>query len=271
MTQNKALIIGYGYLGEAIADYFEEKNWQVIKASRTEEKNIEQADLSDLKSLEKLAKKIGEIKTIIHCASSGRGGEEAYKAVFDQGTKNLIAAFPKSHIIFTSSSSVYAQIKGETVTEESETKPTRTTSQILIQAEKNILKANGSSLRLSGIYGENRSVILKKFRENTIQLEEDGRRILNQIHRRDAAKAFFIVAEKQLKGIYNITETDPKTQGETLKILCAHYKKPLPASAPINTNRKRAWTHKKVSNKKMRQHGWKLDYPTFTQWALQQN
>ena len=52
-----------------------------------------------------------------------------------------------------------------------------------------VLDAGGTVVRLSGIYGPGRSVILGKFLGGRAVIEEDGRRYLNQIHRDDAARA----------------------------------------------------------------------------------
>jgi nucleoside-diphosphate-sugar epimerase len=37
----------------------------------------------------------------------------------------------------------------------------------------------------------------------------------------------------------------------------------LPATGPRDLNRKRGWTNKRVSNKKLRALGWKPQYPSF--------
>ena len=38
---------------------------------------------------------------------------------------------------------------------------------------------------------------------------------------------------------------------------------PLPPEGPINTERKRGWTHKQVSNGRLRALGWSPRYPDF--------
>lgn len=262
---NRVLIVGYGYLGEAIDKCFVEAGWEVIRVGRTVAANVEIADVTSKESLLDLARRVGSVDAVIHCASSGRGGVEAYQAVFEQGIENLIAVFKEAHLIFTSSSSVYAQTHGEIVTEESEANPTRETGQILLRSEKKVIENQGTVMRLSGIYGDGRSVILKRFLSGGATLEEDGRRVLNQIHRADAAKAYLVAAEKKLNGIYNISETNPKSQLETLSWLCRRFKKDMPESVPRDLNRKRGWTHKIVSNRKILAAGWSPQYETFTE------
>ena len=49
---------------------------------------------------------------------------------------HLLETFPEARILFTSSTSVYAQRDGSRVTEESETKPIRETSRIFLEVGK---------------------------------------------------------------------------------------------------------------------------------------
>ncbi|MDB9741780.1 NAD-dependent epimerase/dehydratase family protein [Akkermansiaceae bacterium] len=264
VKSNSLAILGYGYLGEAIADSFDMAGWRVSKIGRSGE-GVIQADITDEASLIALREQIGMPEVVVHCASSGRGGEDAYRAVFYQGAINIAKVFSESKLIFTSSSSVYPQIEGELVTEESEAEPDRETGKILRNAESIILESGGNVLRLSGIYGEGRSVILKKWLKGESKVEEDGRRMLNQIHRRDAAEAFLRIAQLDIASeIYNVSETHPKSQLETLQWLADHYGKPLPESEPRNPNRKRGWTHKIVSSEKLQSLGWNPQFKTFT-------
>lgn len=258
-------IVGYGFLGEAIADEFTQEHWKVIKIGRTSSADIHIADVSEADSLKELEKKVGRPDVVIHCASSGRGGEEAYEKVFERGAENLVKCFPQSKILFTSSSSVYPHINGELVDETSAANPSRETGKILRRSEAVILAAGGVVLRLSGIYGEGRSVILKKWLKHESTVEEDGRRMLNQIHRRDAASAFLLLAKSEQSGeIFNVSESCPKSQLQTLQYLADHYQRELPASTPRDMNRKRGWTHKTVCSKKLQSLGWQLRYKTFT-------
>jgi len=45
--------------------------------------------------------------------------------------------------------------------------------------------------------------------------------------------------------------------------LSDHFEKSLPPEGPINPNRKRGWTSKRVSNQKLRALGWEPRYPSF--------
>jgi len=256
MNKRNVAIIGCGYIGQQVAEVFTTKGWVVHKIVRTPEDDMIAADVSDLSSMQKLAESIHPAPPthIVLAASSGRGGVEAYRKVFVDGVTNIHQVFPDAHLIFTSSTSVYAQQNGEVVDELSAALPDRETGKMLLEAERIVLEKQGTVLRLSGIYGPGRSVILKKFLKGEATIEEDGRRILNQIHRDDAATAYYHIANAETsKGeIYNVTDDVPTSQGDVMKALAAKFSRTVPESALRDLNRKRGWTHKAVSNKKIK-------------------
>lgn len=262
------LLCGHGYLGEAVSDQFVASGWSVTAVSKSPRSSpnpgIEErtADLSSLRSVEELASTSPRPDFIVHCAASGRGGAEAYRAVYRDGCRHLLEAFPEVPLLFTSSTSVYAQTDGSVVTEDSPASPDRETGQILREAEDMVLANKGIVFRLAGIYGPYRSAILKKFLAGNSTLEEDGRRIINQIHRDDAASAILHAATRRLEsGVYNVSDSHPRSQLETFQSLSKQFDIPMPPSIPRDLNRKRGWTHKQVSNAKLLGTGWRPAHP----------
>jgi nucleoside-diphosphate-sugar epimerase len=132
-----------------------------------------------------------------------------------------------------------------------------------LDAEKLTLAAGGVVARLAGIYGPNRSVILKKFLSGEAVIEEDGRRFLNQIHRDDAARAIFHLVTTRTTGVFNVSDSKPLSQLECYEALSRIFNRPLPPSGPRDMNRKRGWTHKRVSNAKLRDSGWEPEFLSF--------
>jgi len=49
------------------------------------------------------------VEAVVHCASSGRGGVEQYRAVYLEGARALSELLAPRVFVFTSSTSVYAQ------------------------------------------------------------------------------------------------------------------------------------------------------------------
>lgn len=262
LGMKKLLVIGAGYLGEEILRQFKAAGWDVIGAALSGGENLIACDVSDSAAVSMLP----DADAIIHCAASGRGGEDAYRKVYLNGCENLIRRFPHSKIAFTSSSSVYAQQEGEWVTEESETIPDRETGNLLLAAEKCVTDAGGVVARLAGIYGPNRSVLLRKFKDGEAVIEEDGRRYINQIHRDDAASALlhlYSLTEFPAGQVFNVCDSESLTQLEVYQGLADIFGKDIPPSGPRDLNRKRGWTHKQVSNAKLMATGWQPKYPSF--------
>lgn len=255
----KLLLVGNGYLGKAVARVFREGGWEVAPVSLSGGDDSLACDVGDRAAVDALP----AADFIVHCAASGRGGAEAYQRVYVDGCRNLADAFPGVPLLFTSSTSVYAQTDGSVVTEESPAIPDRETGRLLLVAENITLAANGIVARLAGIYGPERSVILKKFLTGEAVIEEDGRRFLNQIHRDDAARAIYHLATTRATGVFNVSDSTPLTQLACYQALSTMFTRPLPPIGPRDLNRKRGWTHKQVSNVKLRATGWKPEFPSF--------
>ena len=268
----RILIAGCGYVGEATADLFRSATWTVEgwvhsqeSAARLSTKpySIRIVDISQRGEVTNCA---GAFDAVIHCASSRGGDAEAYRRVYLNGGRNLLEAFPNAKILFTSSTSVYAQRDGSWVTEESETKPLRETSRILLEAEKFILKRAGIVARLAGIYGPRRSALLSKFLNGTATIEPQADRFVNQTHRDDIASALFLLVNSEAQTsarIYNVVDDQPLLQSECYRWLAQRLNRPLPPIRKSEQPRKRGDTNKRVSNAKLHQFGWTPDYPTF--------
>lgn len=268
MEARKVVIAGCGYLGEAAAGFFFNAGWRVcgLCASQESVKRLEGVPFDVMaRDITQSLDDVGEWKSpdlLIHCASSGRGGEEAYRAVYLEGLRHLMAAYEPKRVVFTGSTSVYGQIDGSPVTEDSVANPDRATGRILLEAEAVALAAGGSVARLSGIYGPGRSVLLRKFLEGTAVLEAGGERLINQIHRDDAARALAVMADVPA-GIYNVSDNTPTTQREVYSWIAAYTGKSLPPEGPADMGRKRGWTSKRVVNAKLRAAGWTPLFPSY--------
>ncbi len=274
MSHPRLLIIGHGYVGSVLARQLDDAGFPVTAVNRSTESGLRYpvlpGDVSSLESVRSIAASLsaGGPDLIVHCASSSRGGPDAYRSVFIEGLRNLHAVFPGVPVLFTSSSSVYGQIDGSVVTEESEAAPDRETSRLLCEAEQITREGGGVALRLAGIYGPGRSVHVKKMLDSTATIDEgEVGRYLNQIHRDDAAAAIrhlATVGVGHFQGrLFNVVDDTPLTQRECYEGLAAILGLPLPPVAPPELDRKRAWTNKIVSNAALRETGWRPLYPSY--------
>ena len=267
----RILIAGCGYVGQAAADLYHAAGWAVEGWTRSAESV---ATLSakpypicevDILRRAKVAERRKTFDAVIHCASSSGGDAEMYRQVYLDGVRNLLETFPGSKLLFTSSTSVYAQRDGSWVTEESETKPTRETSQILLETERSVLANGGIVARLAGIYGPGRSALLTKFVEGTAIIDAENDRFVNQVHRDDIAAALFLLLSRKAEGaqIYNVVDDQPILQSECYRWLAQRLNRPLPSIGRSTQERKRGDSNKRVSNANLRALGWTPRYPKF--------
>ena len=268
----KVLIAGCGFVGLATARLFLERGWEVIGLTHSEESAAKLAaealpvfacDIAEHAAVEAQAH-LGPFDAIVHCASSGRGGAEQYRRVYLEGARNLAAVFAPASLLFTSSTSVYAQTDGGWVTEDSPAVPDRETGRLLRETEDFVLSQKGIVARLAGIYGPGRSVLLRKFFDGTALIEGDGTKWINQAHRDDIAAAIVHLVHARVHGVFNINDDRPLSQRELYSWLAERSHRPLPPSGPIDPNRKRGWTNKRVSNAKLRALGWAPQFPSFS-------
>jgi len=268
----RILIAGCGYVGEATADLFHSAGWKVegwVHSNESAERlsvkpySVQVIDVSRHADVGKYA---GAFDGVIHCVSSHGGDVEAYRQIYLEGARHLLETFPKAKILFTSSTSVYAQRDGSWVTEESETKPLWESGRILLEVENLILEKGGTVARLAGIYGPGRSALLTKFLNGTATLDPINSRFVNQVHRDDIVSALFLLLNRepqQAAQIYNIVDDQPILQSECFRWLAQRLNRPLPPIRKSDQPRKRGDTNKRVSNVKLHQLGWTLGYPTF--------
>jgi nucleoside-diphosphate-sugar epimerase len=275
MLENKPslIIVGCGFLGKAAASLFSSQGYSVLGIVRTpltgkppteNGYSLLSCDITDSSAVDLLTEKIPSDSFLIYSVSSGKGGSDSYAAIYRDGLKRLLKSWKPKQALFVSSTSVYGQKQGEVVTESSPTEPERETGTILLEAEKVALQAGGIVARLSGIYGPGRSVLLRKFLEGTATLENGGVRLINQIHRDDAAAALLcLMKSEKASGIYNVTDDTPASQKDVYGWIAEALKKPLPPPGPADFNRKRGWTSKRLSNEKLHALGWAPQFPSY--------
>lgn len=270
----RILVAGCGYVGEAAADLFHASGWAVEAWTRSTESAASLAakpypvcgvDISKCAEVAQSALAAAGVDAVIHCASSRGGDAGMYRQLYLNGARNLLDIFSKSKTLFTSSTSVYAQHDGAWVTEESETKPTRETSRILLETEALVLDRGGIVARLAGIYGPGRSALLTKFLARSAIIDSENDRFINQVHRDDIASALFLLLNREAEGgeICNVVDDEPILQSECYRWLAQRLNRPLPPIGKSKQQRKRGDSNKRVSNAKLRRLGWTPRYPTF--------
>jgi nucleoside-diphosphate-sugar epimerase len=269
----RILIAGCGYVGQATADLFHAAGWAVEGWTQSAESaaklaakpyRVYRIDITDEGGISTHA---GVFDAIIHCASSRGGDADAYRQIYLNGARKLLDRFGGSRMVFTSSTSVYAQRDGSWVTEESETKPAHETGRILLETEELVLGHDGIVARLAGIYGPGRSALLSRFLAGKAIIDPRNDRFVNQIHRDDIASALFLLLNRPspARETYNVVDDQPILQSECYRWLAEKLNRPVPPLGSSTSPSKRGPNNKCVSNAKLRGIGWKPRYPSFAE------
>lgn len=267
----RILIAGCGYVGRVAAEVFHASGWNVEGWTRSADSAQELSDLPfkvravDLGSLDQVRNAVDEFDWVVHCASSRGGDGEEYRRVYLQGAQNLLSAFPRAHLLFTSSTSVYAQGDGSWIDESSPAEPTQETGRILRKTEDLVLAARGIVVRVAGIYGPGRSFLLKKFLSGDAVVDAEQDHFINQVHRDDIVSAIFLLVQHDCAGVFNVVDDRPMLRSECYEWLAQELQRPVPPHGTAVSSHKRGASNKRVSNKKLRAIDWSPRYPTFAE------
>ncbi len=280
----RVLIVGCGYVGLPLAGELARAGHDVFGVNRTLEKSAAlrqigveplAADISRRADLDALPK---PFDWVVNAVSSNKGGLEEYQRSYLDGTHNLVdwlAGSPLQKYIHVGSTSVYSQTDGSLVKETSSAQPTTETGLVLAETEQSLLRAFKDKkfpavlLRLAGIYGPGRGHLFLQYLKDEARIRGTGLRLLNMIHRDDAIAAIISALKSGRPGeIYNVVDDEPVPQIHFFRWLSETLGKNMPpfVDEESGAGRKRASTHKKVSNRRLRMElGCNLRYPTFRQ------
>ncbi|HJT82821.1 MAG TPA: NAD-dependent epimerase/dehydratase family protein [Chthoniobacterales bacterium] len=267
----RILIAGCGYVGTAAADLFHSAGWLVegwthSPAAAAQLLNkpypVTAVDLTDRHQVNERPQ---NFDLVIHCASTRGGDAESYRRLYFDGVQNLLDRFIGSTLLFTSSTSVYAQQHGEHVNEQSPAEPSHQKGKILLEAESMVLARGGIVARLAGIHGPARSAILTGFLRGTAAIDPENDRFMNHVHRDDIADALMLLAGMPTRqtSVYNVVDDMPILRSECYRWLANKLGRSLPGQGNAAGSGKRGRSNKRVSNTRLRDCGWKPRYPTF--------
>jgi nucleoside-diphosphate-sugar epimerase len=98
----RVLIAGCGYLGEAAADLFFARSWELEGWTRSMEAAQKLSAKSypvravDLSDRVQVVDSKSEFDAVVHCASTRGGDVDLYRRVYLDGVRNLLGRFPRS-------------------------------------------------------------------------------------------------------------------------------------------------------------------------------
>jgi nucleoside-diphosphate-sugar epimerase len=207
---------------------------------------------ADLASGEGLARLPRRAEALVFCAAPDQRDEAAYRALYLDGLRRLLDACEAPRVVFVSSTAVYGQDAGEWVDEDTPAEPAGFNGRV---AELALAPhPGGIVLRLSGLYGPGREMMLRKARAG-----EPGRpHWTNRLHVDDAASALsHLVGLSAPAACYVGSDDLPAMEHEILAWLRDRSGQPAVSAAPA------AESGRRVRNARLRASGWAPRFPDY--------
>ena len=250
---SRILIAGAGYVGSKLAVGLQASGHEVfaLKRDRSTLVGVETlaADLTEPSTLT-----LPEVDVAFFTAAPDAGDEEAYRALYVDGARNLARALrPGTKLIFASTTAVYGQDDGSEVDESSPTAPPSFRGRVLLEAEE----VSDVALRLGGLYGPGRARALEQLRRGEARYNPG--RYLNFIHRDDAAGALeHLMLLERPERVYIGVDQDPVESEVFYRWLAERSGSSVPLADAT-----RAGRNKRCSSNRLRAAGYAFRYPTF--------
>jgi nucleoside-diphosphate-sugar epimerase len=229
-TDKRLVIFGCGYVGTAVAGGAVAAGWHVTALTRNAGTALLLREIgvhtvvADLAGSSWHDQIQGAPDYALNCVSSGGGGVEAYRHSYLAGMESILAwarnTGPVGTLVYTGSTSVYAQGDGARVDESMPALPATERGQLLLEAEARLRSDAGATrrwfvLRLAGIYGPGRHHLLEQVRAGEVSGLGDHH--LNLIHRDDivaAVMACFLAPATVTSQVVNLADDGHATKAE---------------------------------------------------------
>ncbi len=262
----RVLIAGCGDVGNVLASSLLQDGHTVFGLKRdtsTLPRGIEpvQADLTRPGSLVNLP---GELDRLVYMPTPAGRDEVAYKAIFIQGLKNLLAGLKRDpdRTLLVSSTAVYGETAGGIVDEETLPQPDTFNGRILLQMEQ-LAAARTKNLvvvRISGIYGPGRERLIRLAVSKGLKVQQSPPYFTNRIHRDDAAAVLKHLLEiDRPQDLYVATDNLPAPRYDVIAWLAKVQGQAVPAGITDET----ASRGKRINNQRLRDSGFHLAYPDY--------
>ncbi len=257
MSRDLVIVAGAGDVGSRLAALRIARGDDVIAIRRSDADAGEgvRRHRANLATGEGLATLPREAVSLVFCAAPDQRNEAAYRALFHDGLRRLLDACRAPRVVFVSSTAVYGQDAGEWVDEGAATEPAAFNGRVLLDAERVLSPLPGGAvLRLTGLYGPGRDMLLRKARSG----EAGAHRWTNRIHVDDAASALsHLLDVAHPQPVYVGNDDLPALEHEVLAWVRAQEGLPPVAPEPGPERGRR------VRNARLRASGWAPAHPDY--------
>ncbi|TVR58130.1 MAG: SDR family oxidoreductase [Candidatus Competibacteraceae bacterium] len=235
------------------------------------------ADLTDPTTLAALP---AALDYIVYSAAAAGFGEEAYQSAYVAGVRHLLDALRQAgqqpkRLLFTSSTSVYAQNQGEWVDEDSPAEASGFSGRCIRQGEQLLWDSGwpAVAVRFGGIYGPGRTRMIDSVRDGTATRSAGPPLYTNRIHRDDCARVLeHLLFLPEPAPLYLAVDDDPAPLNDVLSWLAGQLGVPEPAltdgspAKPGTGTREvaaRMRASKRCRNARLRASGFSFRYPSY--------
>jgi nucleoside-diphosphate-sugar epimerase len=241
VRETRAVILGCGYVGLALARALKEEGVQVLGTTRREERIGEIraagaepaiADATDPSTLRPLAEWGPTV--VFDLVRPQRIADDRYTV---WGTQNIAAAFAEvdlEALVYVSSTAVYGRRSGEWTDEETPTNPSSPVGQARVDSERVYLELfaeRGMPVRICrvpGIYGPTRT-LRQRLETGAYRRMDDEGLWVSRIHVDDLAAGLIASWRKgRPGGIYLLCDDEPVTGQEYAELTASLLALPLP-------------------------------------------
>jgi len=203
---------------------------------------------------------------VYYLATPAGYDDASYHAAYVQGLGNLLAHLPAQprRLVLVSSTTVYGQLDGSWVDEDSPTEPRAFSGRRMLEAERLALGSGIDTVvvRFGGIYGPGRERMLRKVRAGE-PCPAEPPLYTNRIHRDDCVAALAHLARAEVAaGIYLAVDDAPCTQCELMDWLAERMGLPRPERIGAPPGGARG-SNKRCRNDKLKATGFRLRYPSY--------
>ncbi|MDM9584374.1 SDR family oxidoreductase [Nostoc sp. GT001] len=266
-------IIGCGYVGYKVAQYWQQDMNFVVSVTTTSPERVPALQSVSQRVVVTCGNDIDSLKSVLHnqdvvLLSVGAKNSEVYEEAYLQTAQTLVSCLQQiksvKQLIYTGSYAVYGDRNGVWVDEETPLAPPNLNAQILRKTEEVLLSASSENLRvcifrLGGIYGTGRELLKIFGRYSGTTRPGNGEDTTNWVHLDDIVGAIEFARHRRLQGIYNLVDDAHLTSRELLNSLFEKHNLPKVEwdTSIKNTRPYNAW----VSNEKLKEAGYQLIHP----------
>jgi nucleoside-diphosphate-sugar epimerase len=268
MSRKTAALVACGDIGIRLAARLDPAQWRCLGLRRSPgalPAGIEPvaADVTDVDSLRVLAVERPEL-LLFTPTPLGRD-DAGYAAGFAAAARNIVTALDghaPALALLVSSTRVYAERGGALIDEDAPLNREEPAARAIIEAEDAFLDALPGAvvLRAGGLYGDGPGYLLRRVAAGELTPREPLR-YSNRVHRDDLAGFMgHLLEHGAAERIYSVVDDVPASLQEVERWLCEALGIPYTPPGPLPGQPR---GHKRVSNRRLRDSGYALQYPDY--------